>query len=155
MTQAAPLQKKLPRKSKHWEKEILDALAAATLLKKERYFGTFVSEDDPSELAKDRDAFTALGVMHAFMFRNLTDKTKMLETRLAVYRHIFAELRDDTINHPGEMFVSAYLYTHVVLNFISEKKYTEIAQLFTEQHAQQLRWNSDNYANDTAMQTQE
>lgn len=150
MPSAASLQKKLPRKTKHWEREVLEALTAATLLKDQRYFGTFVSEDDPSPLAKDRDAFTALGVMHAFMYRHITNKTQMLETRLAVYRHIFDELRDDTINHPGEMFVSAYLYTHVVLNLISEKKYTEIMTLFTRQYAEQLRWNSDDYMNDCA-----
>ncbi|HEY7774150.1 MAG TPA: hypothetical protein VIC26_13280 [Marinagarivorans sp.] len=150
MPSAKSLQKKLPRKLKHWEKEILDALTAATLLKNQRYFGTFVSEDDPSPLAKDRDAFTALGVMHAFMYRDITHKTQMLETRLAVYRHIFDELREGKINHPGEMFVSAYLYTHVVLNLISEKKYTEIITLFTRQYAEQLRWNSDDYISDSA-----
>jgi DNA-binding GntR family transcriptional regulator len=154
MSKAAPLQKKLPRKNKHWEKEILEALTAATLLKRERYFGTFVSEDDPSELAKDRDAFTALGVMHAFMFRNITNKTEMLEKRLAVYRHIFDELRDNTINHPGEMFVSAYLYSHVVLNLISEKKYCEIIELFSHEYAEQLRWNSDDYMNDYVNESQ-
>lgn len=145
MSSVVSLQKKLPRKIKHWEKEILEALTAATLLKRERYFGTFVSKDDPSELARDRDAFTALGVMHAFMFRNISNKTDMLETRLAVYRHIFNELQEDLINHPGEMFVSAYLYTHVVLNIISKKKYIEIMDLFTELYAKQLKWNSDEY----------
>ena len=150
MPSAKSLQTKLPRKLKHWEKEVIDALAAATLLKTQRYFGTFVSEDDPSPLAKDRDAFTALGVMHAFMYRGITDKVQMLETRLAVYRHIFDELRTDKVNHPGEMFVSAYLYTHVVLNLISEKKYTDIITYFTQQYAEQLRWNSSDYVNDSA-----
>lgn len=145
MSSAASLQKKLPRKIKHWEKEILEALTAATLLKRERYFGTFVSEDDPSELARDRDAFTALGVMHAFMFRNINNKTDMLETRLAVYRHIFNELQEDLINHPGEMFVSAYLYTHVALNIISEKKYTDIMEFFTQLYSKQLKWNENEY----------
>ena len=137
--------KKLPRKFKQWEQDILLTLSAATLLNQDRYYGIFIAEDDPSQLARDRDAFTALGIMQAFMHRNITHTNTMLKIRLEVYRKLFDELKNDIVNHPGEMFVSAYLYTHVPLNLISLKKYEEIAALFSEKHAEQLGWNQDSY----------
>jgi hypothetical protein len=147
----ALLQKrKLPRKSKQWDKEIHEVLEAARQLSKERYFGTFVSPDDPSSLARDRDGFTALGIMEAFMLRDISNKDLMLRVRSTVYRHIFDEMRQDVINHPGEMFVSAYLYTHVALNILSAKKYGEIIEQFSRQYGEQLGWHSNDYADDCA-----
>lgn len=137
--------KKLPRKAKQWEKDILEALNASQQLMSEQYYGIFIAEDDTSPLARDRDASTALGCMHAFMHRDIKDTQVMLEIRLSVYRKIFDELRENIINHPGEMFVSAYLYAHVRLNLISDKKYNDITASFSHTYAESLDWNNEEY----------
>lgn len=139
------LKKKLPRKSKHWEKEVFEALQAASHINKEGFFGILVDKNDPSELARDRDSMTALGVLNALMARGISDKLQMQEIRLAVYRHIFNELEQNLVNHPGEMFVSAYLYTHVALNILSNKKYQDIAADFTDKYSPNLGWDKDEY----------
>lgn len=140
---AKKMNRKLPRKAKQWDKDILEALNTSLALMKEQYFGIFVAEDDSSALARNRDALTALGCMHAFMHRDIIDTQKMLDIRLEVYRKIFDELRENLINHPSEMFVSAYLYTHVCLNTLSPKKYNDIAAAFSQHYAEQLGWNNE------------
>ena len=137
--------RKTPRKIKQWEQEIFDALSAAQQLKNERFYGVYVDENEPSALAKDRDAFTSLGVLYAFMHRGIDTKQTMLDTRLATYKQIFEELKRDLINHPGEMFVSAYLFSHVHLGILSYKKYDDIHTLFTNTYGEMLGWNSDEY----------
>lgn len=139
------VQKKLPRKLKHWEKDLLESLADALALNKQRYFGVFIGEDDESQLAKDRDALTALGVMYALMHRNITQTDTMRTTRNAVYTAIFDAVSAQRISHPGELFVAAYVYTHVKVGLISEKKYHEIFKEFSQFYARELGWRNSEY----------
>lgn len=139
------VQKKLPRKLKHWEKDLLESLTDALTLNKQRYFGIFISEDDESQLAKDRDSFTALGAMYAMMHRNITQKDTMRSIRNDVYKAIFDGVSQKKLSHPGELFVASYLYTHVKAGLISDKKYSEILKEFSQFYAQDLGWRSNEY----------
>lgn len=137
--------RKIPRKTKQWAQDVFDALTEAQRLKNERFYGVYVDENEPSPLAKDRDAFTALGVLYAFKHRGIDERQPMLDTRQEAYKQIFEELKRDLINHPGEMFVSAYLFSNVHLGLLSYKKYDDIHTLFTNTYGEQLGWNSDEY----------
>lgn len=139
------VQKKLPRKLKHWEKDLLESLTDALALNRQRYFGIYINEDDESQLAKDRDSLTALGAMYAMMHRNITQKETMLSIRSDVYKTIFDAVSQQKISHPGELFVAAYLYTHVKAGLISDKKYSQILQEFSQFYAKDLGWRSSEY----------
>lgn len=139
------IKKKLPRKLKHWEKDLLDSLTDALALNKHRHFGIFISEDDESPLAKDRDSLTALGVMYALMHRNITQKDLMHKTRTEVYKAIFEAVSQHKLSHPGELFVAAYLFTHVQTGIISERKYAEILHEFSQFYAKDLGWRNPEY----------
>ncbi|MDZ7924478.1 MAG: hypothetical protein U5M23_10515 [Marinagarivorans sp.] len=137
--------RKIPRKTKQWVQDVFDALIEAQQLKTERFYGVYVDENEPSPLAKDRDAFTALGVLYAFMHRGITEKKPMLDALKEAYKQIIEELKRDLISHPGEMFVSAYLFSNVHLGLLSYKKYDDIHILFKATYGEQLGWNSDDY----------
>ena len=139
------LKRKLPRKYKQFEKEIFDALTAAKALAKERHFGEVVPADDPSPLARDPDSFIVLGILYALLYRGEEQTQKMRALKLAVYQQVCNELEQDFANHPTELFVCAYLYTHVGLNLISSAKFTEMITQFSDNHAKTLGWDDEDY----------
>jgi hypothetical protein len=139
------LKRKLPRKFKQFEKEICDALTAAKVLAKERHFGEVVPADDPSPLARDRDSYIVLGILHALIYRGEERTPNMRQLKLSVYKQIYKDLEQNYANHPTELFVCAYLYTHVGLNLISTAKFTQMITQFSDIYGKALGWDDEDY----------